>query len=250
MKTDSKSLFWALLDVLLLVLIFALVFGAKAVDRYGASLAPARVITVSAEGEAVAKPDVATINFSVVSEGSDPVKVQEENTKKINPAIEFVKKQGIDEKDIKTSQYNLSPRYEYDENKHRSFVVGYQLTQSVTIKIRDFTKISIILGGLPGLGVNQISRLQFEVDDQDAYLSQAREEAFSKAATKAEVMARQNDVRIGGVVTFSESQGFVPPYPAYRTFEDAVVSSGAPIPIIEPGSQEVKVVVSVTYEIK
>lgn len=248
-KFDSRKIFWFLINVGLAVLILLAFSGWKALYRYGASLNPARVINVSAEGEAVAVPDIAKFNFSVVSEGSDPVALQAANTAKMNEAISFVKKQGAADKDVKTAQYSLSPRYEYDEKNRRSFIYGYELRQSVEVKIRDFTKISAILAGLPERGINEISQLQFDIDDPDKYLSAARREAFAKARVKAEVMAEQNGVRVKRVVTFSESSGYFPPiyFAKEASFEGGIA---VPAPVIEPGSQEVKVQVSVTYEIR
>lgn len=249
MKFDTKNIFWVLINVTLAVLIFVLIAGSTALARYGRSLAPARLINISADGEVVAVPDIAKVNFSVVSDGVDPITIQTENTKKVNSAIDFVKAQGISAKDIKTSQYNLSPRYEYDEKRRQSFISGYELRQSVEVKIRDFSKIAAILGGLPERGINEIGQLQFDIDDRDVYLNQARKEAFAKARTKAEAMAKQNGTRIKRVVTFSESQGYVPPI-FYAAKESGFEGSPAPMPTIEPGSQEVKVQVTVTYEIK
>ncbi|MDP3901872.1 MAG: SIMPL domain-containing protein [bacterium] len=250
MRLDSKNIFWTLINVGLAVLIVGMLYGVKVVGSYGSSLAPSRTIMVSAEGKAVATPDIAQVSFSVISEGVDPVKIQENNTQKINAAIDFVKDQGIKSDDIQTSQYNLYPRYEYDKERRQTFISGYQLVQGVSLKIRDFSKISFILAGLPNLGVNEIGQLRFEVDDQDVYLNQARAEAFAKAYSKAKVMAKQNGVSIKRVVTFSESQGYYPPGPIYRALGGAVAEDMAMAPTIEPGSQELNVVISVTYEIR
>ncbi|MEK7192217.1 MAG: SIMPL domain-containing protein [Patescibacteria group bacterium] len=248
----SKSFFWAAINVLLVILAIGLLAGAKALYRYSSSLSPARVITVSAEGKTVVIPDIATVSFSVISEGASPAAIQTENTVKINQALDFVKSQGIDSQDIKTTQYSLSPKYIYDEKKKTSHISGYELRQSVQLKIRDFTKISSILGKLPELGVNEIGTLQFELDDPDDALSMAREEAFLKARTKAELMADQNGVRVKRVVNFYET-------PIYYPFSLRGIKEGGfggdlggplPTPTIEPGSQELTVNVSVTYEIK
>lgn len=250
MFKEAKNYFWILIDAALIV---AIVFGTwcvvYVVGRYTASLPVARTISISAEGKTIAASDVAKLSFAVVSEGKDPEVIQADNARKMNAAIEFVKAQGIDAKDIKTSDYNLSPRYEYDEKKRTTFISGYTFTQTVTVQLRDFEKISPILGTLPGIGINQIQGVNFEIEDQEKYLAMAREEAFSRASAKAAAMAKQNGVRLGRVVTFSEgSQG--PIYPRY--FEAAAMKAdvGAPAPMIEPGSEEVRVNVTVTYELK
>jgi len=248
---NFKNIFWLLIDVALVVATFLGIYTFKALDRYGASLPITRTITVSSDGKTTIVPDIAEVNFSVVSEGSDPEKLQVENIKKMIAALDFVKSQGIDPKDIKTATYNLSPKYEYDEKKRKSFISGYASTQTVTVKIRDFTKVSTILGRLPSLGINEIQNVNFKVDDTDKFLSVAREDAFKKAFAKAAAMAGQNQVRLGRVVNFSESSGNYSPRPyAMEALGKSSMGGGYIPPQIEPGSEELTVNVSVTYELR
>ena len=219
-----------------------------AVFNWSSSLAPARSIVVSGEGRAVMTPDIANVTLSVVSEGKDPTALQNDNNEKINQAIEFLKGLGIDAKDIKTTGYNLSPKYEYDEKKRKSFIDGYNLTQTVTVKIRDLNKVSDVLSGLPRLGINQMNGPNFAVDDIQKHLKEARAEAFKNVWTKAQQLAGLNGVRLGRVITFSEEgSGMYPPI--YFAKEMSV--GGAPVrPDIEPGSEESTVRVSVTFELR
>ncbi|MDO8303437.1 MAG: SIMPL domain-containing protein, partial [Sedimentisphaerales bacterium] len=183
----------------------------------------------------------------------DPVKLQTDNNTKVNAAIDFVKAQGVDAKDIKTSDYNLSPNYIWNQKTGKSTIDGYTLNQSVSVKVRDLGKVSAILGGLPAKGINQIGGVNFSIEDQDKYLNVAREEAFTKARAKAQAMAKYSGARIGRVVTFSESNGGYP-YPMYYAKEASVGRGGdaqmPPAPVIEPGSQDVTVNVSVVYELR
>ena len=247
---NAKNIFWLLLDALLVVMFFLGLITFKALDRYGASLPITRTITVSADAKATIVPDIAKISFSVVAEGSDPAKLQEENTKKMVAAIDFIKSQTIDPKDIKTAAYNLSPKYEYDEKKRKSFISGYTSTQSLTVTIRDFSKISTVLGKLPSLGVNQIQNVSFDIENPDQVINGAREQAFKKALAKAVSMARQNGVGLGRVVNFNENSGNY--YP--RVFGVESLGKGGATdfsaPQIEPGSEELSASVSVTYELR
>jgi uncharacterized protein YggE len=248
----SRCLFWSLLNLILVVL---LVFGVRAMVLGSTLLPIQRTVSVSAEGKVSVAPDIATVVFSVVSEGKDPKVVQGENTEKMNTAIAFVKSQGVEEKDIKTSGYNLYPQYDYGNGKifpaKAPTIVGYSLTQTVTVKVRDLEKVGDILGGLPGAGVNQIQGTSFDIDDPDAYLAEARAQAFEKARQKARAMAAANGARIGRVVTFNESTGGWPIY--FSKAELAADGRGGasmPAPAVEPGSQDVMVSVSVIYEVK
>lgn len=246
-----KKYFWVILNLLLIVLVMLGIFSVSALRHYIDSTPSSRTISVSAEGKTVVIPDLAKMNFSVVTEGVDTVKISKENISKMNKAIDFVRSQGIEDNDIQTAGYSLSPKYEYDENKKKSFISGYTLTQTVYIQIRDFSKISGILGMLPGLGVNDISSLSFSVEDQDASLKIARDRAFEKAFAKAGEMAKQNGVRIKRVVTFSDYQNNYPIYAKSMSYGigGGATDESAPVPSIEPGSQEVTVNVNVTYEI-
>lgn len=246
---NAKNIFWLLLDAVLVVSFFLGIFAFMALDRYSASLPITRTITVSADAKSTVVPDIAKISFSVVSEGSDPAQLQDENTKKMVAAIDFIKNQGVDSKDIKTDVYNLSPRYEYDGKKRKSFIAGYTSTQSLIVTVHDFSKISSILSKLPSLGVNQIQSVIFSVEDHDKFISSAREEAFKKAFVKAESMARQNGVSLGRVVNFSENSGnSYPRFLGSESFKGVAVDSIAPQ--IEPGSEELSISVSVTYELR
>lgn len=243
---NAKNIFWLLLDAVLIMIFFLSITTFKALDRYGASLPITRTITVSADAKSIVVPDIAKIYLSVIAEGSDPSKLQNESTHKMVAAIDFIKSQGIDPKDIKTAEYNLSPRSEYDEKKHTSSISGYTSTQSLTIVIRDFTKISIILGKLPGLGINQIQNVSFDVEDPATFINVAREEAFKKAFAKAVSMANQNGVGLGRVVNFNENSGNY--YPKFFGARAGIVDFVPPQ--IEAGSEELSVNVSVTYELR
>lgn len=249
---QSKNWFWILLNGLLAVAIILGLFSAKALWGYGKSVYPSRTVSVSAEGKVVVAPDIANLSFSVISEGTDPEKIQNENTAKINKALDFVKSEGIEDKDIKTSGYDLAPRYKYDEKTRETSISSYTLTQSVVVKIRDLAKAGKIMGGLPNRGINQINSLSFDINDPDKFLNEARKEAFAKARAKADTMAKQNGVQIRRVVNFSEFGGGYPgPIPLFAEALGKGGDFGGPVPPrIEPGSQEVTVNVTVTYEIR
>lgn len=220
--------------------------------KFTDSIRPAKTVTISAEGKVTVSPDIAKISFAVISEGLNPKTIAQENIKQMNAAIDYVKSKGIEEKDIKTTQYNLSPRYEYDEKTKKTFISGYTLTQNVLVKVRDLGKVAEVVAGLTELGINRIESISFEVDEPEKYLSEARNQAFEKAKKKAEEMAVKNNVKLGEVIDFSEWGSTPRPY--YENLRVLGTGGGvaAPqvLPQIQPGSEEVTVQVSVTYEIK
>ncbi len=244
---SAKNYFWILLDLLLAGIIVNLVFFVMpAVSEYRNSLSPSRTIVVSAEGKAVVSPDIAEISFSVLSRGQNPETVSSANNEKMSAVIVNLKSQGIDEKDIKTTSYDLSPNYDYDKNTGKSYIYGYSLSQTTLVKIRDLKKVAAVIGGLTPLGVNQIGTVSFTVDDPEKFLAEARKDAFKKAGVKAAEMVLQNGVRLGRVLSISEYQNVPIPFMSKPSFAMSAMSA-APAPAIETGIQEVKVQVSVTY---
>ncbi len=246
---SAKGLFWKLLNCAMVLVIFFALIGVGTMIRYSNAIVPSRTITVSGEGKTQITPDIATDSFSVVSQGSDAVKVQQDNTVKMNAAIDFLKAQGIKAADIKTTGYNLYPRYSYDRNGGSQKIEGYELTQTVTFKIRDLTKIGSILVGLVQAGVNQTGSLEYSIEYPERQQAVARQQAFSDAYVKARDMAAANGVRLARVITFSESNNG-PVYYYAKAMPMAADMAGAPAPTTEPGTQDTSVSVSVTYEIR
>lgn len=214
---------------------------------------------VQGEGKVIAVPDVAQITFGVITEGGvDITGLQQKNAEKVNRAISFLKDKGIDDKDIKTQYYNIFPRHQYFScSSPRGSeaascpppeIVGYTVSQNVQIKIRDLEKIGDLLAGIVQRGANTVSGPTFTVDDPDTLQNEARSQAIIKAREKAEAIAKAGGFRLGKLVALQE--GFVSPIPYYgletQTVGMAMKSGG---PELEPGSQEVRVTVTLTYEI-
>jgi len=207
-------------------------------------------MTVSAEGKAIAVPDIATVTVGVnTPEKMKVSQVVAENTKVMNKIIEAVKNQGVEDKDIKTVTYQLYPVYDYTERAGR-VLKGYTITQEIQVKIRDLEKIGQIIEVATASGANQVGDVSFTIDDQDALKTQARNEAIEKAKAKAKEISKAAGVRLGKVVDVSESS--VPTYPVYKYMEESVGYGGAAAetPQIEAGETEINVTVSLTYEVK
>jgi len=251
-KDKAKVWFWVLLDVLIVVLIVnVLFFVMPLLQHLGNGFYPARTITVSADGKTTVSPDIAQASFSVVSQGKNPDTLSTSNNDKMSAVVQFIKSQKVDEKDIKTTDYNLSPNYQWDKNTQRNYIVGYTLTQTVTVKIRDLGNVASVIGGLTPLGVNQIGDINFTIDDPEKFLSVARADAFNKAEAKAREMALGAGVSLGRVVSVGE-YGNVPGPRPYLTMADKTIGMGAAqsVPMIQPGTQDVTDSVTITYELR
>lgn len=228
-------------------------------DAFSKSIQPSsfRSFSVSAEGKSVSIPDVATFTFSVITQGGkDLAKTQTDNTAKMNKAIAFVKQNGVDDKDIKTQSYNVQPRYQYSTCPKfggvcpPAEIVGYDISQTVLVKVRDFSKVGAILAGAVQNGANSVSQFQFAIDDPTSAQDTARAEAMTKAKVKAEAIARAGGFSLGRLLGITEGSNYPRPMMyGYATKGLGGVEASA-APSIEAGSQDTTVTVTLQYEIK
>jgi uncharacterized protein YggE len=207
----------------------------------------ANTIAFSGEGKVYTKPDIAFVDFSVVTQGTRIKDVQEANTKKMNKVITFLKDSGIDEKDIKTTNYNLYPQYTY-ENYKIPQIMGYQISQTLNIKIRNLDKIGEILQGGVDVGINQVNSLYFGVENDEELKEQARKIAIDNAKEKAERLADELGIKLGKLTNFYENVvGY--PVPMY-SYKESGIGGGGATPDIQAGENEIIVNITLTYEVK
>jgi len=262
---ESIELKKVLKSVAFLVFILSLflvvkIFGEIKTNRYiGSDIAPQNVINVNGRGEVFILPDTATFSFSVTAEDKTAQDVQKKVTEKMNPIIEALKAEGIDEKDIRTDGYNLYPRYEYGrgmptiyfESQENRTLVGYELSHSITVKVKKVDDAGRILGLVGGLGATNLSSINFTVGDEEGVRRDARKMAIDNAEKKAKELADDLDVRLVRIVNFSESG---PVMPFYAREADMKIqdtgASAAPSPEIPMGENQFVSDVYITYEIK
>lgn len=210
-------------------------------------------ITVSDSAEVYAKPDLATTTATVVSEGKTVALALKDNTEKMNKITDFLKSQKVEEKDMKTTGFNIYPRYEYPSPSYKRIFMGYEVRQSLLIKIRDLEAVGKIIEGVTNAGTNEMTDLQFTIDKPEELKNQARQEAIQKAKAKAQALASQLGVSLIRVSGFSENANGVYPQPYYM--DKAVMGMGVGgaessiAPQIQTGENKIEVSVSITYEI-
>jgi uncharacterized protein YggE len=240
-----KSLVWSGTAALIFLSLFLAVNTKQTLETSTTT----NTVSFSGEGKVLAKPDVAVIDLSIVTEATTSKAAQDQNSTKSKALTDFLTKQGIDEKDIKTTGYNIYPQYSYPQNG-RPVITGYQVNQSVQVKVRDLEKVDTILDGVVSAGVNQINNLQLTIDDPEKLKEEAREQAIADAKSKASKLQKQLGVRLGRIVNFSENEsGYFPPI----YFKEGVgMGGGVPDrgPSIPTGENEILVNVSITYQIR
>ncbi|MBU4512820.1 SIMPL domain-containing protein, partial [Patescibacteria group bacterium] len=179
--------FFPLFGLFMIILIIFLGAEARnAFRRYayiGKSEQTPYTITISGEGKVTAIPDIATFSIGVISEDKEVMPAQTENTEKMNAIIDELKKLGVEAEDMKTTQYNIRPAYDWTSSRGQ-VLRGYQVSQTVTVKIRDLDKVGEIIGKAGTLGANDVSGLTFTIDEPEKLRQQAREEALLAAKKK------------------------------------------------------------------
>lgn len=210
---------------------------------------PPQTMSVSATGKANGVPDVAIVTIGVVSEGQTSIEVKDKNNQKMNQVIAFIKEQGIDDKNIQTTGFYASPKYNYENGQ--SNVTGYQANQTLTVKINHIdqstTLLEKVVDGAVMNGANQVQGINFSFSDDDELGQIARKQAIGKAKQKAKEIAKDAGLRLGKVINVvtGESSGVVPrPYAM-----NAAVARVQAAPNIEAGSQEVTETVTLVFKI-
>jgi uncharacterized protein YggE len=234
----------ALLAVVLVLQLMAVLPGRVAPATVGEE---PRGITVMAQGKASAEPDLAMITIGVETRDSTATLAAEENNDRMADVMDALRAVGVAEEDIQTIDYSIRAEIDWDDDEHR--VIGYVVTNSVLVKMRDMDKVGDVLDAVTEAGANNIYGIQFTFDDPAKLREQARAEAMAEARKKAEALAQLAGVRLGSPRQISESSTESAPYyldQMYSTVERAVGGGGASV---SPGQLEVTVQVQVTYDI-
>ncbi len=252
----TKPVRYAAAAALGVLALFLLVLTLNALGNIGRSDNPyMNTITVEGRGSGTAIPDIATVSFSVTERGTTVADAQAKATAKTDAALAAVQGLAIDEKDVKTLSYNVYPQYETIPPCYNGIcpsrnpaIIGYEVSQTVEVKIRETGKAGDVLQALGSLNVQNISGPNFTVDEEDGLRGVAREAAIENAKAKADALAEQLGVRLGKVVSFYENT-YPQPYYGYDAKGGMMMEAAQSAPSLPTGQQETEVSVSITYEI-
>lgn len=206
------------------------------------------IFNVTGEGKLSVAPDVALISLGVQASGSTVKDVQGKVNSSENAVISAVKGLGIDAKDIKTTNYSINPTYDYSSSNQK--ITGYQANSTVQVKVRDLNKVNLIIDAGTGAGANQVGGVTFDIDDKTKVQNEARKLAVADAKTKAEQAAATAGFSLGRLVNYQEDfGGSIRPMVAMSA---GVAKDSGPTPPtqVEPGTNEIDVMVTLSYEIR
>jgi len=202
-------------------------------------------IAITGTASINAEPDLAMVNAGVESTGATAREALTANSEQMNAVFDAVRALGIEDRDVGTSGFNISQNWRH--GPEGSQPDGYRVSNQVMLRLRDVTRVGEALDALTSAGVNQAGNIQFEVENADALLDDARREAVTKARARAELYAAAAGVSLGDVIEISEGGGFSPgPRPQFAAMEARAASA----PPVAPGEQKLSVSVTVTWELE
>jgi hypothetical protein len=198
-----------------------------------------------------AAPDMAMVQSGVVSDAATAGEAMTANTAAMSAVVARIKDAGIEGRDIQTSGFSVSPRYrrlkDGDDGDFRSEIVGYRVSNNVSVRVRDLANLGALLDAMVRDGANQIGGISFIVSDAETLKDKARKAAMADAVRKAELYAEAAGVKLGRVLSINE-QDFGGPRPQMMMARADMAMEGAPAPI-EAGETSLQVRVNVTWEL-
>ncbi len=196
------------------------------------------LLTVSAEGKSTRTPELAMFSAGVTSSGKTAGEALSANALSMNGVIGALKRAGIADRDIQTSNLSLSPVYapphrlpdgQYEPAEQR--IIGYQVTNTVSVRQRKLDQFGRVLDTLVAAGANQISGPAFMMDDAEAANDEARIDAMKKARARADLFARAAGLRVARIISISESGGggYQPPVMYARMAKADMAAAPTPV---------------------
>lgn len=218
------------------------------------------LITVLGTGEVLAKPDIGQFSFGVQADGADAGSAQNASAAAMNAILGALSDAGVADTDIKTTNYSLNPKYRTEDRvcaygtycpPGEQILDGYQVLQTVEVKVRDLASAGTLLTRVGELGATNVSGLSFTIDDDEALKAEARTKAVANAKEKAAAQAADLGVRIVRMTGFWEDEG---PYP-YDSYYgkgggDMAMSEAAVAPEVPAGENTITSSVHLTFEVK
>ncbi len=210
---------------------------------------PPRVMVIG-EGEASVAPDMAILSLTVMREAATAREALDANNDAMAAVIAAMKAAGIEDRDLQTAGVQIMPRYDYTnkpDGTQEAKLAAYQVSNTLSVRVRDIAKTGEVLDKSVSLGVNQGGGITFTNDNPDAVITEARKKAVANAMAKAKTLTEAAGVSLGKILEMSEMSFASPPMPYMAKAMRAEDAGAAPV---QAGENSYKVQVSVTFELK
>ncbi|PIT88311.1 MAG: hypothetical protein COU29_00780 [Candidatus Magasanikbacteria bacterium CG10_big_fil_rev_8_21_14_0_10_36_32] len=245
-----KKLFMTLLGVLLVYLIFyvgtAISLNIKKSNYVGLADRSEKTVSINGLGKVTGDNNIAVTSIGYSNTDKEVAKAQTSNKQVMDQVVAELKSLKIEDKDLQTN-YTIYPEYDYTEKG--AVLKGYKVTNTVTIKIRDLSKINVVLSLAGKYGANEVVGLNFTIDDTSNLKDQARNKALVDAKNKAAILAQSLGVRLGGVVSYNEYESGDDNYYKYSAYSGGIGGGEMAPAVVSSGSKDVIMNVNVVYEI-
>lgn len=262
-SVEKTRLFKAAAMLLVIGSIYFVVKTVSEVKSYrfiGGGTPASNIISFDGTGEVSASPDLATMNFTLREESKVLKDAQAKVATKEATVIAMLEKIGIEKKDIKTESYTSYPKYDYGTpcygyssvscRQDTPKIIGYEVSEYVSVKVRDLEKVGEVVQGLGDAGVSDMSGPNFSVENEDELKAEARKLAIEEAKQKAEVLSKDLGVRLVRIVSFTENGNYPYYYGKDMLQAGNAMSESAPAPLLPAGENKITSSVTITYEIR
>lgn len=207
-------------------------------------------IWVSGEGTVTVVPDIALLSLGVEAQADTVAVAQGQAATAMAAVVRELDSAGVDDKDVKTTQFSIFPVRRWSDEKQQEVLIGYRVINSVTVKVRRVDEVGGIIDAVTTAGGDfiRINSISFTVDDPTPYKVEARDKAMADAQAKASQLAELSNVKLGRPVYINESGGFTPVTRPF--FAESAIMPAAPPTQISPGETEIRLSVQVVYGIE
>lgn len=224
------------------------VFLAAASPSFADEVKMPRTISLSGHGEVKSAPDLAVVTTGVMTQGVTAADALAANTTAMTSLFAALKEAGIAEKDMQTSNFMIQPRYDYNDGKQPPVLLGYDVSNNVTVIVRKLDGLGALLDKVVQAGSNQINGIAFDVSKPTEALDEARKLATADATRKAKLYADAMGVKLGPVLAINEAS-YQPPPQMLRTSAAPMAEGARPVPVAA-GELTLAVDVSINWEIQ
>jgi uncharacterized protein YggE len=200
-------------------------------------------INVSGEGKVKVAPDQASISISIETKGSKAEDVKQQNDKKMDAILKFIKNSNIAKEDYQTQRVSLNPNYDYEKKKY-----SYIAIQTLQILLKDLSKYDVLMEGLVNEGINRIDNVEFKSSKMKELQSDARKLAVKDAKAKAEDFVSVLGQKVGKALLISDnSQSYVSQPRMYAMKSSMVMDESVPRETLAIGEIEIKANVNLIF---
>lgn len=240
-----KTIFGAILFFFLCLFFYTKFFGTFPLTINSVQTTKTDLFQVTGEGSSTAVPDTATISFGVTKQAATVKDAQDQTNSTVKDIQDALQKQGVDSKNIKTTNYSLNPNYTPSGQ-----INGYSVTQNIDLKIQPLDGVNKAIDTVTTNGANLLGQVSFGFTDEKKQQleDEARKDAVTKAKAKADSLARASGIHLGNIINVVENTdqpGLIMPLALQAKREDS-----ASIPTqVTPGTATIHSTITLSYQL-